>query len=343
LNKRKAQRAGLLVKVETQRTLWESSKHYFVEFDVVGIFLIAAGLSLFLLPFSIAGDAADTWRSAHIIVMLVLGVVLLASFGVYEKFLSPRPFIPFNLLIDRTVIGACLLGASWQIAYYCWYSYFTSYLQVVYDISVSQAGYIASIYDVVAGVWLLPVGYGIRRTGQFKWFMLAALPLYAIGEGLLIRFRHPGNSIGWIVFSQILIAIGGSTFTVCQQVSVTAASSHNDAAAALAMLGLFGYFGGAVGNSISGAIWTNTFAQNLAKLLPEDSLPDLESIYADLDMQLSYEVGSATRIAIAQAYAITQKNMLIAGTAILAFSLGAILLVRNIRLDKIEQVKGVLF
>ena len=162
MNKRKARRAGLLVKVESHRTIWENTKHYFVEFDVIGIFLIAAGLSLFLLPFSIAGDAADTWRSPHIIVMLVLGVVLLATFGVYEKFWSPRPFIPFNLLVDRTVIGACLLGASWQIAYYCWYSYFTSYLQVVYDISVSQAGYIASIYDVVAGVWLLPVGYGIR-------------------------------------------------------------------------------------------------------------------------------------------------------------------------------------
>lgn len=50
-------------------------------------------------------------------------------------------------------------------------SYFTSYLQVVYHLSISTAGYISSIYDVVAAVWMFPVGYLIRRTGQYKWLL----------------------------------------------------------------------------------------------------------------------------------------------------------------------------
>ena len=51
------------------------------------------------------------------------------------------------------------------------------------------------------------------------------VPLYTLGEGLMIYFRKPGHSVGWIVFTQILIAIGGSSFTIVQQVAVLAVGS----------------------------------------------------------------------------------------------------------------------
>jgi len=310
---------------------------------VLGIFLVSAGLSLFLLPFSLAASAADQWRSAHIIVMLVLGVVCLAAFVVVERYVSPVPFIPYHLLANRTVLGACLLGFSWQIAYYCWASYFSSYLQVVYNLSISTSGYITSIYDVVAAVWMFPVGYAIRKTGYFKWILLIGVPLYTLGEGLMIYFRKPGHSVGWIVFTQILIALGGASFTCIQQVAVLSAGTHNDAAAMLALLGLFGYFGGAVGNSVSGAIWTNTLPNFLLQLLPEESLADWETIYGDLEVQLSYPVGDATRTAISMAYAEAQSRMLIAGTSIMALALVCVLFIRNVKVSEIEQVKGVVF
>ena len=353
-NKRKAVKEGKLVKVQHERSLWENARYYLIEFDgelarssslipVIGVFLLCAGLSLFLLPFNLAGSAKDQWETAHIIVMLVLGVVLLVAFGVVERWFTPKPFIPFKLLTNRTVIGACLLNVSWQIAYYCWYSYYSSYLMVVYDLSISRAGYITAIYDVVAGVWLLPVGYLIRKTGQFKWLMIAGLPLYTLGEGLMIHFRKPGYSVGWQAFCQILIAFGGSMFTIAEQVAVLASASHTDAAASLAMLGLFGYFAGAIGGSISAAIWTNTLPEALQRLLPEDTVADWESIYEDIEVQLSYPIGTATRTAIMGAYAEAQRRMLIAGTSVLALAVVAIILVKNIRVDKIEQVKGMLF
>jgi hypothetical protein len=304
---------------------------------------VSAGLSLFLLPFSLAYSAPKQWREGYIIAMLVLGVVLLAAFVVVERYVSKTPFIPFHLLANRTVLGACVLGFSWQIAYYCWASYFGSYLQVVYNLSISTSGYITSIYDVLAALCMFPVGYAIRRTGYFKWILFIAVPLYTLGEGLMIHFRKPGHSIGWIVFTQVLIAIGGSSFTCIQQVAVLAAGSHNDAAAMLALLGLFGYFGGAVGNSVSGAIWTNTLPNSLLELLPEESVADWETIYSDLTVQLSYPVGSATRTAISLAYAEAQSRMLIAGTAIMGLALVCVLLIRNLKVSEIEQVKGVIF
>lgn len=309
----------------------------------LGVFLLAGGLALFLLPFSIAASAADQWRSPHIIAMLVVGFAMLVAFILVERFVSPKPFIPYKLLVNRTVLGACLVDFVYQIAYYCWGSYFTSFLMVNYDVSISAAGYILSIFDVVSGVWLLGVGFLIRKTGTFRWLLMCGIPLYILGVGLMIHFRQPHMKLGYMIMCQIFTSFGGGTMIICQQVAVLAAASHNDAAAVLALLGLFGYIGGAVGNSISGAIWTHTLPAALQRLLPAESLPDWQTIYEDLDVQLSYPVGDPTREAIMLAYAEAQSRMLIAGTAIMALALGFVFLIKNIRVSEIEQVKGVLF
>ncbi|EIW66653.1 hypothetical protein TREMEDRAFT_70004 [Tremella mesenterica DSM 1558] len=329
-HKRKAAKAGLVVKAVPDVRSWtELVWYYLIEFDVLGVFLISGGMVLFLVPFSIATSTADEWRSASIIVMLVPGILCLIAFTLYEKYLSPVPFVPWRLLHDRTVITACGLCFTWQIAYYCWASYFTSYLQVVYDLSISEAGYISYIYNVIATIWMLPTGNLIRRTGYYKWILLIGVPLYVLGEGLMIRFRQP--------------AFGGSSFTCVEQVAVLSVGSHNDSAAMLALLGLFGYYGGAVGNSISGAIWTNTLPKYLKEYLPEETIDSWEDIYNDLDQQLSFPMGDPTRTAINEAYAVAQSRMLIAGTAVMALALVFTLMMRNINVSKIHQVKGVLF
>lgn len=310
---------------------------------MAGVILIAAGLVLFLLPFSIAESAENEWRTAHIIVMLVIGVVCLIGFAVFERWVAPKPFIPYALLLSRNIMGACLLDATYQIAYYCWNAYFTSYLQVVYNQSLATAGYISGIFDVVSGIWLLGVGFLIRYTGRYKWLLQIAVPLYILFVGLLIYFRRPETGIGYIIMVEIFISVAGGTMIIGQQVAIMAVADHNDVAAVLAILGLFGYMGGAVGNSISGAIWTNTLPKALQEYLPAETVDQWEAIYDDLTVQLSYPIGDATRDAIIKAYALAQQRMLIAGTAIMALALIWVFMLKNIKVSDMEQVKGVLF
>ena len=275
--------------------------------------------------------------------MIVVGFIVLVIFGIYEAFVPKQPFIPAKLLTDRTVIGACLLCATYQISYYCWASYFTSFLQVVNNLSISEAGYVSSTFDVVSGVLLLCVGFLIRKTGYFKWLLFVAVPLYIFSQGLMIYFRRPRQNIGYLVMCQIFISIGGSIIIICEQLAVLAAADHQHVAAVLALLYVVGNIGGAIGNSISGAIWTNTFGQALEKFLPEADLPDLEDIYNSLDVQLSYEWGSDARIGIQNAYGYAQQRMLTAGTAIMALCFIWILLIRNINVAKIQQTRGTVF
>lgn len=339
----KAKKNGLLKeKPKSGRTFKQSVWYYVIEFDVLGVFLLTAGLSLFLLPFTIAGSAEDDWKTPHIIIMLVFGVACLIGFAVAERFLAPVPFLPWELLANRTVIGACLIDATYQISYYCWYDYFTSYLQVVFGTSLATAGYISSIFDVVSGVWLFCVGFAIKGTNRFRWLLWIAVPLYILGIGLMIYFRQPGFSVGYTIMCQIFIAFAGGTMIICQQVAVLSASDHNNAAAALAFLNVFGNIGGGIGGSISGAVWQHTLPGALQKYLPAEALADWETIYEDLATQLSYPMGDPVREAIIKAYAVGQSRMLIAGTCIMATSLIWMFVIRDVRLNR-TQTKGILF
>lgn len=67
------------------------------------------GWSLLLLPFSLVNSAPNGWKTDYIIAMIVVGVVLLAAFGAWEKFFAPVPYIPFQYLKNRTILCACLV------------------------------------------------------------------------------------------------------------------------------------------------------------------------------------------------------------------------------------------
>ncbi|CAO2652177.1 Nn.00g004600.m01.CDS01 [Neocucurbitaria sp. VM-36] len=343
LNLRKAKQEGVLLREPSQRTLLQSIIFHVREFDVPGAFLLAAGLVIFLLPFTLADSAPSGWSTGYIVAMLVLGFVLLIMFGLHERFTAGKPFLPFDLLTSRSVLGACLLSFTYQISYYAWNSYFTSFLQVVTNLTLAEAGYVASTFDVLSGVLLLSVGLIISKTGYFRWLLFIAVPIYILGQGLMIYFRHPNTSVGYLVMCQIFIAIGGAIIILCEQIAVMAAADHQHVASVLALLNIFGWLGGAVGSTISGAIWTNSFPQALMRLLPDDTLESFDDIYGSLDVQLSYEKGSPARIAIEEAYGVAQKRMLIAGTAIMGFTLVWIFLIKNYNVAKMHQTKGRLF
>ncbi|AEO55705.1 general substrate transporter [Thermothelomyces thermophilus ATCC 42464] len=342
-HRHKARKQGLLVKEKSGRTWIQSIWHYVVQFDALGVFLFSAGLTVFLLPFTLAGQAPNGWGSDYIIAMIVVGFVLLCAFGLYESFWAPVPMITYKMLADRTVIGTCMLSISYQVSYYCWANYFSSFLQAVNDLTVSQSGYIDNTFSVVSGVLLFIVGFLIRKTSHFKWLLYIAVPLYTFAQGLMIYFRRPDQSVGYLIMCEVFISIAGSTFIIVMQVAMLAAVDHQHVAAALSLLNVVGTTGYAVGATISGTIWTNTFRKALIRYLPESALPQLDEIYEQLDVQLSFADGTPIRRAIQEAYGYAQTRMLAAGTSVMAVTFVGVLLMRNINVAKVAQVKGVVF
>ncbi|KAH6721768.1 siderophore iron transporter [Leptodontidium sp. MPI-SDFR-AT-0119] len=312
-NYRKAKKAGLIPEEKSGRTFAESLKYYAIELDIVGIFLIAAGMALFLLPFSLYSYQKDQWRSPMIIAMIIVGGLLVVAFAMWERYGAPKKYMPFELLADRTVLGA----------------YFSSFLQVVNNLTVTEASY------------ALVVGALIRVNGRFKWIALCfGVPLTILGVGLMLKFRQPDSPLGYIIMCQIFIAFSGGSLVICEQVAVMAATTQQYIAVVIAVENVFTYTGGAIGSTIAGAIWTGVFPKKLVEYLPAESQGNFTSIYGDLTIQLSYPVGSPTRIAIQDAYGEAQKMMIIAATAVLAIAVVCVAFWRDIKVKDFRQVTG---
>ncbi|KAJ5531812.1 hypothetical protein N7527_005205 [Penicillium freii] len=339
-NLRKAEREGHRVQEKSDRTFLQSVWYWIIQFDLPGVVMFTVGLVLFELPFDIATEAPNGWASGYIIAMLVVGFSMLFFFAIYENWV---PLLNIAILTDRTVIGACLLDATYQLSSYCWNNYYTSFLQVVNDLTIAEAGYVSNTFDVVSGVLLLIVGWIIRRTGRFKWLLYISVPLYICAQGLMIYFRKPGMGVGYQIMCQIFISIGGSIFILVEQIAILAAVDHQHVAAALGLLNVVGTIGDSAGYTICTAIWTNTFPKALAKYLPQSATSNFDNIYEDITVQTGYSMGSEVRLDIQAAYGYVEVRMLSAGLGVMTLAIAWTIMIRDIDLKKTAQVKGTVF
>ncbi|KUI55460.1 Siderophore iron transporter mirB [Cytospora mali] len=262
---RKAKKLGLVSDhgQGERRTIWQEVMYWAVELDLVGVLLCAAGLSLTLMPLSLANYQADKWRSQPIISMLVIGALCLVAFLLHEKYVASKTFIPFALLKTRNVLVACLMSGNIWISFFCSKLFFSSYLQVVYNVSVSKAGYIVNIFSVVICTWAVPVGVLMRWSDRFRWLAFISVPIWILFTGLMLKFRLPGTNIGYIIMCEVFTSLTGGTVIQVQQIAAMSAVPHHEVALSLALVALGTAVGGAVGQSISGAIWTNTLPGKL--------------------------------------------------------------------------------
>lgn len=237
-------------------------------------------------------------------------------------------------------MGACILSTTLFIAYFSWDGYYTSYLQVVHQLSVSEAGYVDNVYSIGSCLWAIVVGWLINATDRFRWLAWVAVPIQLLGGASMVVFRQPDTPIAYVIMCQVLIAVGGGTLVVTGQMAVMSIAKHGEVASLLALLGLSSAMGAGVGSSVSGAIWSNTVYAELLRLLPDDAKDMAKEIYENLELQLSYPVGNPVREAVMLAYGTAQRRMVVAGMAVLLVAIPAVAVWRDVRVSQLQQVKG---
>lgn len=118
-----------------------------VELDLPGVCLAIAGLLLCLLPLTHPPGTPGGWPGSTFIVMIIMGIVSLIGFTVWEGELAPVTCVPWRLLRDRNVLGGCLVVMFSGASAASWGFYYLSYLQVVHDVTIAYAGYIVNIHS----------------------------------------------------------------------------------------------------------------------------------------------------------------------------------------------------
>ncbi|KAF1839176.1 siderophore iron transporter mirB [Decorospora gaudefroyi] len=341
---RRAKKLGVMKREKSSRTVMQSIRHWCIEFDgklsVIGLLLICGGFSVFLLPFSLAGYQQEGFASPMIICMIVFGLLIIGLFLVWERFYAPRTFFPFKLMKDRSVIAACFLGANSWIAFYSYKMYYSSYLQVVFNLSVAKAGYITNIFFIVSCTWALIISFAFKYTDTYKWGAIIAMPVQILMTGLLIHFREPGTSIGYLVMVEVFGAMASAMLLQIEQVAIMVAVPHEDIAVGLALLSVITAVGGAIGQSVSGALWNQIVPDKIAEYLPEASQDRIMEIFGDLNVQLALPWGSPEREALIKAFADAQKTMLIVGTCALVPCFVWVAMLKNSRMSDRMARKG---
>lgn len=343
---RKAEAQGIYAPpAKVDRTVWQSFVHYFVEFDFIGAFLLSASFLLMLLPFTLHGASKATYGSARFIAPLVVGVLLFPVFVMWECYGIPRKtgkyYIRWELLKNRTIFGACMLGGVTFFNSFAWDSYFYYYLMVVFNYSATRTGYATLANGFVATAVQIVLGLWIRRTNHFKSICLYfGVPVSILGAGLLVHFRSNEYSIGLNIMCQIFIGLGWGTLLLGYELAAYAASDRDGIPMVYSLIGLSCSVFSSVASAIVTAIYNSVFSSALLRTLPPDTVGQyMDIMQGGSSVQMTYPVGSDTRNSINYAYGEVQKYLCILAAAVMVLAFPAIYIWKDYRVDR-KQVKG---
>lgn len=113
INQRKAALRGLLPPSPFAGKSWFATlQSLWYEMDFFGLLLLLAGVALILLPLTLAASAKNAWENPSILAMLIVGVVCLIAFPLWERSprLAPRAFFPPHLFKNTTVLAGVALA-----------------------------------------------------------------------------------------------------------------------------------------------------------------------------------------------------------------------------------------
>lgn len=110
------------------------TKRYFIKnLDYGGIILYSAGLLLLLLGLSWGGNVYP-WKSAHVIATVVIGVLSLVAFALYESYMPLKePLVPMHLFRNGPWVASITLLGLGAGVYYALALIWPAYVAVAYD------------------------------------------------------------------------------------------------------------------------------------------------------------------------------------------------------------------
>ncbi|KAI4197856.1 MAG: hypothetical protein LQ348_002110 [Seirophora lacunosa] len=346
LNMRKAKKLNQLAPPPWKgQDFFGGVKNIWNELDIMGLLLLSAACSLILIPCTLAQRAQGGWNNGSMIAMVVVGCICLVALPFWEisPSLAPRPFLPLKLVKNRTVVVGCLIAFFYfgrlleperELPSTDWSS---GILHVVHNDSITAAGHITQTFSFTSTVSSIIVSLFIKYTRRYKYFVSGGAAIYLLGIGLMIRYRTESSSTSQIVGTQIAVGIGGGMLNVPAQLGVQASVSHGEVAAATALFLTILEIGGAVGAAIAGAVWTQNLPTKLALYLPPEAQADATLIFGNITLAQSYPVGGPERIAINRSYQETMNILLIIAVCLAIPLIPLSLLMRNYKLDQMDQ------
>ncbi|WYZ38841.1 hypothetical protein EsH8_III_000755 [Colletotrichum jinshuiense] len=236
-----------------------SDKSYLARIDFFGVFLTISFLVLLLLGLNAGGNLVP-WLHPLPLTTIPLSVAAFVAFIVWESRVK-QPIIPVRLLLNRTILAACLTNFLCTMVMLMAVFYVPLYLQVS-GLSATQAGLRMLTSPLGVSIMSVGAGYIMKRTGKYVIPGIGALTLFNIGIIILTQYdEHTPAWVNYIVF--FLVGGGYGAMLTITLLGCISAVDHSQQAVITSATYLARSLGGTIGITIGSAVYQNVLRNRL--------------------------------------------------------------------------------
>ncbi len=255
---------GVAAFVVTSRVLPLDLTRRSHQIDYLGAALIVGGVSALLIVLSLGGREL-AWTAPGTIGLVVTSAALL-GLAVLQERRAPEPIIPPRLFAIPTFRITSIVGFIVGMAMFGAIVYLPQYLQIVKGQSPTRSGLLTVPLMVGLVTMSIVSGRVISRTGRYKRFPVAGLPIIAVGLLGFSRFDVDTP----LPFAALAMVVLGAGLGMVMQVLVLAAQNavhQRDLGTATSAATFFRSMGGALGVAVFGSILSNRLAHHIPRRL----------------------------------------------------------------------------
>ncbi|KAK9235320.1 major facilitator superfamily domain-containing protein [Lipomyces kononenkoae] len=271
--------------------------------DWIGMVLFVGSVTSLLLGVSFGGTMFP-WRSASVVVPLVIGGCGTIVFCAYEWFVAKEPMVPMRIFTDRTAIVNYIGTLMHGIVLWCVVYFLSIYYLVVKNFTPIMDGVAAFPLTFTIAPASVAVGVAVSISGRFRWALWVGWALTVLGMGLM-SLLTVGTTTGQFIGLTIIEGIGTGMLFPSMSTAIQASVDQNNVAIASAMFSFVRALGQTFGVAIGGSIFTNRI---MTLALQSSVLHDNAAFYGQdafalVDFIKHMDANSPVRLELVQVYA----------------------------------------
>ena len=253
----------------TLQSIKLSMKAKLRQLDWIGIPTFIIGMTSFMLSIT-WGGVLFSWASWKTLLPLILGIVVLLAFTVYES-RPVEPMIPYRIFTNRT--GAIALFSSFLhgLIVYAVIYYLPIYLEGVIGDKPLRAAVEAFPLSLTLMPFAVVTAFAIDYIRRYCWAIWTGWTLTTVGMGLMSLLAQ-NSSQATRSCLQVVAGTGIGILFPALSIPSQAAVKVDDNGLAIGTFVFARQLGGAVGLALGSAIFTNAFKGALPQNLPEELL-----------------------------------------------------------------------
>ncbi|WZH40738.1 LOW QUALITY PROTEIN: major facilitator superfamily domain-containing protein [Fusarium acuminatum] len=298
----------------------ETDKSKLSRVDFLGAFTLSLTLVLLLLTLNSGGNIVP-WNHPLVFVSASLSIVAAISFSFVETRWAKEPIIPMHLLLDRSVLAACMMNCLITMTLFMATLYVPIFFQVN-GLSTSASGLRLLPQSIGTSVSSLTCGFIVKRTGKYRTLGLVVIASSALGFIGLSTMTVETSTILILIYI-LLVGVGYGGMLSISVIATVAAVSPDEQAVATSAIYAFQSTGSTVGVTVASVVYQNLLQHGLHQRFDTErgSAEVIERILKSLDELKHLPEGWVK--GVYEAYAVAVRGVFLSGLGLAVLGLVA--------------------